>query len=235
MNAQNNKDKLDELIILALTDIEKNKAKQLMETDIEDTYITNKTESKIKKEISSFFAHKYETKPPKIKKRTLIVLVAAIVLAIVLCISVSGIRNRILNAVFSDYDEYNSYKYDDNALVDRSEKIEEYKQPTFIPFELEGNTTIENEFLFEIMYKYNEKRYIVYSQCKQSSEPLINVNNENCFITEEIINDCEGQMYSYANGCFELMWIDEDYLYTITSTIEGMTKEEIIKMAESVK
>ena len=52
---------------------------------------------------------------------------------------------------------------------------------------------------------------------------------------EEKINGYDGQLYLYTNGCFELMWIDDEYLYTITSTVDGVTKEDIMKMAESVK
>ena len=81
-----------------------------------------------------------------------------------------------------------------------------------------------------ITYKNEDGEEIIYKQSKITNGTSI-IDTENAEIEDMLINGYKGQLI-LKNGTGNLIWFDDEYFYSIRSTIE---KEELIKMGESIK
>ena len=234
MNAQKTDGRFDVLLRAAYVGYDDKDADYLAAVDTSDVKIPQRVRNRITRKIRVYFKRKNETKSTRVARKTALVLAILVGLTFLLCISVSGIRNRVLGAVLTHYDEYDRYDFGYVDIEGISRDIEKYKKPTWIPFETEEEVVIKTDQLLSITYR-SKRSYIMFSQSKQSAGVTVTVTNTHCTITDERINGYTGQLYSYNNGSFELLWVDNEYIYKIFSTVKGVKRKDIIKMAESVE
>jgi len=81
-----------------------------------------------------------------------------------------------------------------------------------------------------IHYEDDNKRFIVFEQSK-SEKSNIRVDTENAAVQEVKINDAKGLLVE-KNGLITIVWHNNDLSFSLMSRID---KEELLKMAESIK
>lgn len=162
-------------------------------------------------------------------KRLAIVLLSLIV-AFTLAMSVSAIRQRVVDFIISIYENGISVVFE-RRNAGENHDLEEVYSPTYLP---EGYTIVENKNLgTKIERKWNNGvGEISYLQSNLSGD--LNIDNEN---VEEIELDCQGlEVYcSLKYGKYKAYWSDDKYLYIMGFSSNDISIEEIEKIIMSVK
>ena len=234
MNGLNSKDNLERMIVMALPDAENKKAEEFMAADVSDVVIPSRLEHRIRRRIDHFSGHRNEGKAKVVLRRTLVALFAAVLLLIALCASVGAIRSRIINAVFTEHDGYDQYDYEANKALGE-ETAEGFKRPAWVPLGLEGEVESESRNHCFIVYDCDGDGDIILAEYKRTAKVSDFVSNEGCTVSDVTINGFDGLMYTFSDGSIHIVWAERDYLYTLTNSINSVTMEDLIKMAESLK
>ena len=162
-------------------------------------------------------------------KRLAIVLLSLVV-AFTLAMSISAIRQRVVDFVVSIYENGISVIFERKNTSENSD-LEEIYSPTYLP---EGYTIVENKnFGTKIEYKWsNGIDEISYLQSNLSGD--LKIDNENA---EEIELDCQGlKVYcSLKYGKYKAYWSDDKYLYIMGFSSNDISIEEIESIIMSVK
>ena len=160
------------------------------------------------------------------KIAAIFLIIASIILTTVM--SVEALRVKMFKIIKEIFKELTSISFivdNDNANLDFT-----VMESKYIP---KGFEKIDTEVLYTmtfITYKNEDGEEIIYKQSKITNGTSI-IDTENAEIEDMLINGYKGQLI-LKNGTGNLIWFDDEYFYSIRSTIE---KEELIKMAESIK
>lgn len=214
----------DELLYEVVPKTEKYLLDQLP-TEKELNHIFSKTfEEKMKKFLKKN-SDKYFIKSFK-KIAVTFLIISSIILTTVM--SVEALRVKMFKVIKEIYKELTSISF----IVDNDDSNIDFivMKPEYIP---KGFDKIDTEKLYTmifITYKNEGGEEIIYKQNKITNGTSI-IDTENAEIENIVINGYKGQIV-YKNETNHLIWLDNEYLYSIRSTIE---KEELIKIAESIK
>lgn len=180
----------------------------------------NKMKKLLKKNSDKYFMKSFK------KIAVTFLIISSIILTTVM--SVEALRAKIFKVIKEIYKELTSISF----IVDNDDSNIDFivMEPEYIP---KGFDKIDTEKLYSmifITYKNEAGEEIIYKQNKITNGTSI-IDTENAEIENIVINGYKGQIV-YKNETNHLIWLDNEYLYSIRSTIE---KEELIKMAESIK
>jgi hypothetical protein len=162
------------------------------------------------------------------KIRRSIAAAASITIIISASMTVEAIRLPVINFIEKIYEEFSELIFNDKE-ENSPEKIENIKEPEFIPNGYNKVEEIKYETYYQIIYSNYEKREIIYEQFTINYDVTINTEGIN---TKEIfINGATGITYS-QNGLTTVIFSDGIYAYSIS----GYEDESALKqMAESIK
>ena len=74
---------------------------------------------------------------------------------------------------------------------------------------------------------------VTYQQLLMTKEPL-DIDRENCTITDIDINGNKGQLFVYDDGSCNMTWSDKEYSYIMTVHIPNVDQKTVLCLAESV-
>ncbi len=162
--------------------------------------------------------------------------VAAIILAIILCLttvtfSVKALREPFIRFIVETFEKFSNVIF----VNDKSENdinvdlILEKINPTYIPNGCMEEATFDDAMGYQVIYS-NGSETIMYMQAI-NKEGVLQVNTENVEYEEFNINGYDAIYYS-NKGTNTIVISGEKYIFTFESTIE---KDELIKMAESIE
>lgn len=178
----------------------------------------------------------YEKRRTRIKntmyyfKKAVAVLLVVLTVVFASTMSVKAWRVKLFNTIINIFDKFSEIRYED---VDKNiDNIEDntFFPPGYVPegFKLDKENT--NFFGQLIIYKNKNGEEIVFEQYKLENRRMI-IDTEGTELESIIIHDYEAYFYS-NKGINNILWNDGYYGFIISSSIN---KEEIIKIAESVK
>ncbi len=162
-----------------------------------------------------------------LKKRLLLIL-----LILISCILLLGMIHRPIREAFGEWIACHRTDYTTvylSSTVDYPSEILEKHEPTFGVDEYERTVTVDSSVWYAVSYTKGESS-LYYMQHTADTFRYTDVSKDYA-ITETTVNGSdalcmEGESYA------AVMWMDDEYTYVL----EGkLTKDEIIKIAESVK
>jgi len=157
-----------------------------------------------------------------------IAILAAVIMAFSMALSVSAVRESIYKFVSQVYDKYTQIFFSQTSSSSQTESlIFEAYVPSYIP---EGFQLVHQEKDDMVILEYEKgKDFVSYDQ-----EPIENVsariNTEGVKIEDTKLNGAPAQYYS-NKGIQNLIWYDSHYMYTVSSTLDRKT---VFRIAESV-
>lgn len=195
---------------------------------IPDHVFSERFEKKMKKLIAREAAHPWAVSHTAVKN--LIIAAIVIILMIVMCLSVSGIREAIFNFFIKHFDTYDEVVFDES----QRERIEVEYEITEIPvgFVLEKKTEIGVLVRWE--YSNESQEWIVLEQKianHSSSRILDNERTMNDFI------EIDNAMVYYAknNNIIILAWEQNDYEFWLSVNINDFSLEDALELYQLIK
>ena len=168
-------------------------------------------------------------------RRTVTIIVTAVIVLSTMVMSVGAIRTAFLNFITETFDTHTDVQsvYDPDAPLDFRDKYE--ITADLSDFELTDHTIdiFTNSYIYE-----NEHCYIFYNQSIKEYYNVA-VNTEGFEMETVYVNGFEGY-YIDMDGLYAKMiaWDNGDYILSITVTYDenyDVSKAEMLAMAESVK
>jgi len=192
-----------------------------------DHIFSSKFERSMKKLIHQSKKELSANRPRAFNKRFIAALVAIIII-ISTAMSVSAIRQRVIEFVSEVYQKYTQVFFSESQSSSVESKIFTAYMPRYIPkgFELVNQDT--NATVLLDYEKGND--YISYEQ-GWIDEISMQINTEGVKLEELKFNNLPAKYYS-NKGVQNLIWYDNHYMYMVSSTLD---RETVFKIAESVK
>lgn len=182
----------------------------------------------MKKLLRQYESGKTTAKAPILRKRWVAIL-AAVIMAITMAMSVSAVRQTVYQFVSEVYEKYSQIFFSQSSSSSQagSHGFEAYI-PSYIP---EGFKLVNKEKNDMLIMEYDKgKDFISYSQ-----EPIENVsahiNTEGVKIKNMEVHGLHAKYYS-NQGIQNIIWYDDNYMYVVSSTLDQKT---VLKIAESVQ
>lgn len=162
-------------------------------------------------------------------RRRAVAIVAAILILIGCAMSISPVRAAIIEFINWVYEEftYIFFNQESPSSQDLTDEFIVY-EPTYIP---EG-FILKHKYIgdFSLMEYENGKDYIIYNQ--QGVEDVsTGFNTEGVQIEELVFKGMPARYYS-NEGIQSLIWYDEHYIYSVSSSLE---RDVVFEIANSVK
>jgi len=164
----------------------------------------------------------------KTRRIAIIILLICLVTLITIA-SVEALRTKFFNVIIEIYQELTSFSFQHDKQP--GDITMEPAEPEYIP---EGfkKTSVEDYFTdIHIIYSNKEGQEIIFKQIYITNDKII-IDTEGTTMEKMWIKGCEAY-YVSNKGTNRLMWFDAQYLFDLSSA--AIEKDEIIKMAESVK
>lgn len=168
-----------------------------------------------------------------ITKKVAVCLMIIITLTMVACMSIKSLRENIINAVITWYDEYFTLEYTQETSSEVSGDTYQTTEFTYIPEGYIVEEDISVNGYRKISYMNESGNYIYY--LKQPYNDKADWYDSEGYDIEEIsIGDLKAIfMYdSYGNKASVITWTNHNMIYRITA---ALPETEMIKIAESVK
>lgn len=221
----------DALMNLAVSDMLEQYGKELEEkyNDVEDVPPSPEAAEKFEKELNKAYRNgqlrSFRTRIAKFGKYAVTVCAAFIVVFAVSVVSVDALRLRFLEWLFNIHESHSSFNiYNDNNaysnMVHADYMPKEYK---LINYNNDGN-------VIEICYSNNINNIKIRVYLNDS---IFNTDNENTSSEEVYINGNKGQ-YQKKELTLTLLWYDNKNSYWISTNDFNISKDEIIKIAQSI-
>lgn len=197
---------------------------------LEKINFTDKFENKMQKLI------KTEKKPYYIMINTVGKRVACIIIAVLVSftamMSIEAIRRPFIEYIVNTFEKYSAVYFKNNSQI-TPETFETYA-PEYIP---QGYKEVKREGTAEFMYNY-----VTYSDNKGNildfqqdiSIGSVSINTEGVEIEKLYINNTESIYYENL-GVQTVLFADGNYSHLIRCYENTLSKEELIKIAESIK
>lgn len=230
MTGQQTETALDKLIRMAYEDYHGTETVLFAEGN-DTVKIPHGTDRRIKRTIEEFFAHGKDTKASRRPVKAVLV-IAAIVLAAVLCMSVGSIRTRIVNVFKTSFEKYDQYDFTVNG-----EMLSEvgFLEPSYVPKGFTREVQIKNKNMLLVLYKLDDEPVVYYSQYAGINSTMA-VDNEHTETKNVNINGYEGTLFRFSDGNLTIAWNNGVNVFQLNSTASGsVTEKQLIKMAKSLK
>lgn len=163
--------------------------------------------------------------------------VAAIILAIILCLttvtfSVRAIREPVVRFIVETFEKFSNVLFvNDKSENDTVVEIDFKKiEPKYIPTGYSLDSKFEDVAILNMIFVNSDNTTIMYMQAI-NKEGVLQANTENVEYEEFNINGYDAIYYS-NKGTNTIVISGEKYIFTFESTIE---KDELTKMAESIE
>lgn len=189
---------------------------------------SRKFEYRMKKLMRKYNSGKANSKSHIGRKRWIAIL-AAVIMAISMALSVSAVRESMYRFVSQVYEKYIQIFFSQSPSSSQTDSLVfEAYVPSYIP---DGFQLVHQERNDMVLLEYEKgKDFVSYDQ-----EPLENVsariNTEGVKIEDTKLNGAPAQYYS-NKGIQNLIWYDSHYMYTVSSTLDRKT---VFQIAESVQ
>lgn len=161
-------------------------------------------------------------------RRRVVAIIAAIILLMMCAMSISSVRAAIIDFINQVYEEFTYIFFSRSpSAQDMNEELTIY-EPTYIP---EGFTLFNKNIKGLVLIEYKKDRdMILYSQ--QYVENIsININTEDVQVQNMEMNELPAVFFS-NQGFQNVIWYDDKYMYTVSSTLD---KETVLEIAKSVE
>lgn len=220
-----------------------NIARSVLTLDVSDVKISDDLQARVD---NMFLNERYKTRKRKLRRRIVVVLVAAVILALTACVAIPTVRKKLYKIVITHCGEFFSYSSElietDEAaqaladfMGDSKGKVSfEKRVPAYIPegYELCFEETTP---LFVRMYYFNADQDVTIC-CQQSIISTITYKaNLNSVDIREITvkGNCGIVATDVINNKtrITLIWNDGNFDYLINTSL---TIDEILKIAESI-
>ncbi len=197
------------------------------------------TDDEIEHEFSNDFERKMERLIRRSKTRNLIggmaflrrrvvALIAAIIILFASAMSVSAVRAAVFEFITEVYEKFTHIFFNESrSSQDAADGFAIY-EPAYIP---EGFKLVNKNTDGLVLLEYEkENDFISYSQqCLENVS--ININTEGVKLEELEFKGLPAKYYS-NQGVQNLVWYDDKYMYTVSSTLD---RDIVFKIAESVE
>ncbi|AZT89581.1 DUF4367 domain-containing protein [Caldicellulosiruptor changbaiensis] len=197
------------------------------------------TDDEIEYEFSNEFERKMERLIRRSKTRNLIggmaflrrrvvALIAAIIILFASAMSVSAVRAAVFEFITEVYEKFTHIFFNESrSSQDAADGFAIY-EPAYIP---EGFKLVNKNTDGLVLLEYEkENDFISYSQqCLENVS--ININTEGVKLEELEFKGLPAKYYS-NQGVQNLVWYDDKYMYTVSSTLD---RDIVFKIAESVE
>lgn len=188
---------------------------------------TRKMEKLIKQQKKPYY-HLINT----VGKRVACIIVAALLALTTVTFSVKALREAVIDFFVEAFEQFSIVGFNDNDLPDEVDFIETYYAPTYIPEGYELKETEKFSTRYELSYVDSKDNFIDFKQNIMLSNAFY-LNTENSHTQRIRILDYDA-LYSVEGDLQMIYWNDESYRFVLISE-NDLSKEELIKIAESVK
>lgn len=222
------------LMNLAVSDMLEQYGKELEEKykDVEDVPPSPEAAEKFEKELNKAYRNgqlrSFRTKIAKFGRYAVTVCAAFIIVFAVSVVSVDAFRLRFLEWLFNIHESHSSLK------INKSNS--EYYDIIHADYMADGYELINyNNYgdLIEICYSNNINNIKIRIYLNNFYDFTFNTDNENTSIEEVYINENKGQ-YQKKELTSTLLWYDNKNSYWISTNDFNISKDEIIKIAQSI-
>jgi len=156
------------------------------------------------------------------------VYLSIIAVILISTITVYGYKSDLIRRIFDTTTDI-SLIYDPEKMKD---EIDIVYSPGYIP---EGYEMIFNDkVLTRVLTRYANSNTDEIVLGQYSSRNITSIDNEDTLEEDVTINGNEG-IYTLKHGQHTLIWSDYGYLFNLIATDPEITKEELIKIAESIQ
>ncbi len=166
-------------------------------------------------------------KSKTLNKRFIAVLVAIIIM-ISTAMSVSAIRQRVIEFITEVYQKYTQVFFSESQSSKVESKIFEAYMPSYIP---KGFELVNQDTNGTVLLDYEKGSDFISYQQGRIDEISMQINTEGVQLEELKFNNLSAKYYS-NNGVQNLIWYDSRYMYMVSSTLN---RETVFKIAEGVK
>lgn len=182
------------------------------------------------------YRERHETYSPVLEyaKRAVSVILIILSIGFVSALSIEAVRETMWEVILEWYDEYIDFSYKGESEGVYLTEIQEYKEPRAIGDEFVRYEGRKNESNYIIEYE-SEDAVISYHQTLFNGDYTVNLTNESTVVDDVAIGEYDGKIFTNNRHnivTYTCIWNDGIYMYKI---ISNLTKEELIKIAESVK
>lgn len=152
----------------------------------------------------------------------------AIIMIISTAMSVSAIRQKVIEFVTEVYQKYTQVFFSESQSSQVESKIFTAYTPSYIPkgFELVNQDTKET-----VLLDYEKGNDFISYEQGWLGEISMQINTEGVDLEELKFNNLPAKYYS-NKGVQNLIWYDSHYMYMVSSTLDRGT---VFKIAESIK
>lgn len=183
-----------------------------------------KSISALNKKRKSLFFNMTKTMPRKIA-----IIFAAAIITLILMMSISAIRNTIIDFFTHTSDSRIRITFD--VDYESKEEIEESYLPTYIPSEYSLSNQNSNDLRAEATWTSNSYE-ITFSQAILNDMSM-EIDNENVNLTQFKIGSKNVYCFS-KNNCHFVVWLENGYIFDI-SCHDSVSLEELKKIVSSTK
>lgn len=160
------------------------------------------------------------------RKRWVAVL-AAVIMTVSAAMSVSAVRQSVFRFASQIYEKYSRIFFSQTVSAPQSETGFTECRPSWLPAGFQLVQT-ENNGLLRLEYE-NGADMISYSQ-QNAGDVTMNINTEGVVLEDVKVGGLSAKYYS-NQGMQNLIWHDDRYVYTVSSTLDRNT---VFEIAESV-
>lgn len=219
------------LMNLAVSDMLEQYGKELEEKykDVEDVPPSPEAAEKFEKELNKAYRNgqlrSFRTKIAKFGRYAVTVCAAFIIVFAVSVVSVDALRLRFLEWLFNIHESHSSLKIDTNNnlyddIIHADYMVYGYQ---LINYNNDGD-------LIEICYSNNINSIKIRVYLDDST---FNTDNENTLSEEVYINGSKGQ-YQKKESITSIYWYQDEQTYWISTNDSVISKDELIKIAQSI-
>lgn len=223
---------VDALLVASADRLVDDDATYLEAIDTSNTTISRRTEKKILRRIHrSAQSETVHLTPLSVRKVAVAVLVMC-TLSFGLCLSVEAIRTEIWRTIVEYYEKYVAVLFvaDEAPLSE----IADYRKPQEIFPGTEEQVAAQSPDMYIIHYLKDGNLFATYSQLLADDAP-VHLDSEECTISQVMIGEFEGQLFTYHDGTVSVVWHDNAYAYLISTFTADVDYHTICKVATSIK
>lgn len=162
-------------------------------------------------------------------KRTAIIILLILLVTFTAIMSVDALRTKLFKVIIEIYQELTSFSFQHEEQLEDTNM--ELAEPEYIPEGFKKASIEDYDTTVFIIYINDDGDELVFEQTYITSDKII-IDTEGTTMENLWIKGCEAY-YVSNKGRNGIMWFKNEYLFYISS--EAIEKDEILKMAESVK
>lgn len=233
LHVSDNNYTMNALIMAAAGVLEEEDVALMRSVDTSETIISARTHRKVLGRIRRYGKERSTSNLYVYCRRVVAALLVACTILFALCMSVEAVRDEIWNTIITWYEKFVEIHFEPDAAP--LAVIETYREPTILPEDLEKRVVTKSERSYWVHYTNGDTIVISYKQSPVSDGKTLQQDAEDCSISTVDIHHSSAQLFQYNDGTISVFWVDDEYIY-ILSTYEGdIGLDELLQIAESIK